>query len=242
MLGKFLEISIHAPDIKASYEFYEGLGFRSVDVGEIWSHPYAVLSDGAIFLGLHAYRFDSPALTFVCPNLGAHSRALKRQGIRTEFEKLSNDEFNELGFLDPTGQMITLLEARTFSPASFDTLSFSLCGDFVEFTRAAANISSVRSFWEALGLLPGCHGEQPHPWLRLIRDDINLGFHLTENVRPGLTFFAEDMATRVDYLEASGHTIVRSAPVAGGVTLTALEGTPLYLYPGQDYAGAVDFA
>ena len=55
MLGKFLEISIHAPDIKASYEFYEGLGFRSVDVGEIWSHPYAVLSDGAIFLGLHAY-------------------------------------------------------------------------------------------------------------------------------------------------------------------------------------------
>ena len=241
MLGKFLEISIHAPDIKASYEFYQGLGFRSVDVGEIWSHPYAVVSDGTIFLGLHAYRFDSPALTFVRPDLGAYSRALKRLGIRTEFEKLSNDEFNELGFLDPTGQMITLLEARTFSPPSFDAFGFSLCGDFMEFSRATAAISSVQSFWEALGLLPGWQGEQPHPWVRLIRDDINLGFHLTGNIKPGLTFFAEDMATRIEYLEASGYAIARSAPVPGGVTVTAPEGTPLYMYAGQDYAGAVDF-
>ena len=242
MLGKFLEISIYAPDVKASYEFYEGLGFKSVAVGEIWSHPYAVVSDGDIYLGLHAYRFDSPALTFVRPELGTYSRALKRRGIRFEFEKLADDEFNELGFLDPAGQMVTLLEARTFSPPQFDAYSFSLCGDFLEFTRATTTVTSVQSFWEDLGLLPGWHGEDPHPWIRLIRDDINLGFHLTGPLQPGLTFFADDMETRIEYLRASGYDVSRSAPFPHGATLTAPEGTPLYLYPGQDYAGAADFS
>ena len=66
--------------MRASYEFYEGLGFKSVEVGEIWSHPYAVMSDGRVHLGLHAYRFDSPALTFVRPDLATYCRGLKRLG------------------------------------------------------------------------------------------------------------------------------------------------------------------
>ncbi len=240
MLGKFLEISIHAPDVKASYDFYESLGFRSVPVGEIWSHPYAVMSDGRLFVGLHAYKFDSPALTFVRPDLGIYSRALKRLGISLEFEKLSDDEFNELGFVDPTGQMVTLLEARTFSPPYFDEDSFSLCGYFMELSRQTNAIQGVAEFWEQLGLVIGWQADNSHPWVRLIRDDINLGFHLVGAVTPGLTFFAEDMPTRIEYLRASGYEIVPSAPQPGGATLTAPEGTPIYLYPGQDYAGAAD--
>jgi len=241
MLGKFLEISIHAPDVRASYEFYAGLGFRSVEVGEIWSHPYAVMSDGHVHLGLHSYRFDSPALTFVRPDLRDYSRALKRLGISFEFAKLSDDEFNELGFLDPTGQMITLLEARTYSPPHFDEFGFSLCGDFMEYSRPATALETVTQFWEQLGLLSGWRGEENHPWVRLIRDDLNLGFHLAGTMKPGLTFFADDMANRIEYLQASGLSVVGNAPMPGGATLTAPEGTPIYLYSGQDYLGASDY-
>ena len=53
MLGRFLEISLHTPDIQESLEFYESLGFAQASVGEIWPHPYAVVTDGRLFLGLH---------------------------------------------------------------------------------------------------------------------------------------------------------------------------------------------
>ena len=60
-------------------------------------------------------------------------------------------------------------------------------------------------------------------------------------MKPGLTFFADDMETRVEYLRASGYELKHDAPFAGGVTLTAPEGTPLYLYPGTDYPDASDY-
>ena len=117
-----------------------------------------------------------------------------------------------------------------------------MCGDFLEFSRATTAVKAAQTFWEDLGLLPGWHGEDPHPWVRLIRDDINLAFHLTGPMKPGLTFFADDMDARIEYLRASGYKIEPRTPLPSGATLTAPEGTPLYLYPGQDYAGAVDFS
>ena len=41
MLGRFLEISLHTPDIQASLEFYESLGFEQASVSETWPYPYA---------------------------------------------------------------------------------------------------------------------------------------------------------------------------------------------------------
>ena len=69
MLGRFLEISVHAPNVLESLEFYQKLGFTQAQVGEAWAHPYAVVSDGRLFIGLHQYEFDSPSLTFVKPDL-----------------------------------------------------------------------------------------------------------------------------------------------------------------------------
>ena len=55
MLGRFLEYSIATPDIRASLEFYAKLGFSQAEVGEAWPHPYAVVTDGRICLGLHQH-------------------------------------------------------------------------------------------------------------------------------------------------------------------------------------------
>jgi len=118
MLGRFLEISCHAPDVLASLSYYESLGLTQATVGDIWRHPYAVITDGQVAIGLHAYPFDGPALTWIRPDLTRYAREIEAQGIELQFLKAGEDQFNELGFLDPDGQMITLLEARTFSPPS----------------------------------------------------------------------------------------------------------------------------
>ncbi len=110
VLGNFLELSVHTPDIKQSVEFYETLGFRHASVGEIWTHLYAVLTDGRLFIGLHQYEFASPSLTYVRPDLATHVRLLDERGVQFEFRKLGEDDFHEAGFLDPSKLMITLLE------------------------------------------------------------------------------------------------------------------------------------
>ena len=69
MLGRFLEFSVATPDIAASFDFYSRLGFAQVPAGDAWPHPYAVLTDGRIHIGLHATEPDTPQLTFVRPLL-----------------------------------------------------------------------------------------------------------------------------------------------------------------------------
>ena len=53
MLGRFHEISIATADIRASVEFYESLGFTQAPTTDTWAHPYGVLTDGRLFIGLH---------------------------------------------------------------------------------------------------------------------------------------------------------------------------------------------
>jgi hypothetical protein len=69
MLGRFLEVSVSCPDVLESIHAFEALGFREIPVGDVWSHPYAVVSDGRLNIGLHRYDFDSPSLTFVQSDL-----------------------------------------------------------------------------------------------------------------------------------------------------------------------------
>ena len=52
-LGRFLEIGISTPVIRESLAFYESLGFVQAATGETWAHPYAVVTDGHLFIGLH---------------------------------------------------------------------------------------------------------------------------------------------------------------------------------------------
>lgn len=53
MLGRFLEISVRTPVIQQSLEFYQALGFEQALVSETWPYPYAVVTDGRLFIGLH---------------------------------------------------------------------------------------------------------------------------------------------------------------------------------------------
>ena len=62
MIGRFLEISLPTPDIRASLEFYESLGFEQATTADTWSYPYAVVTDGHLFLGRWG---DRATFTFV---------------------------------------------------------------------------------------------------------------------------------------------------------------------------------
>jgi hypothetical protein len=161
MLGRFLELSVFSRDVAASAAFWEGLGFRHGVAGDTWQHRYAVLSDGRLALGLHEYPFDSPSLTWVRPGIAEARAALEALGIRFDFAKTGQDEFNEAGFRDPAGQVITLLEARTWSAAFGEPAPPRLLGHFREYRYPARDPAAVAAFWEALGLVIDDRGTGP---------------------------------------------------------------------------------
>lgn len=233
MLGTFLEIGIETDDIAAGFDQLRALGFTAIPVGDIRSGPYAVVSDGSVCIGLHARSLEGPSLTFVRPNLEAYVRALRRLGIELEFANLGDQEFHELGFRDPNGQLVTLIEAQTFSPAIGAVPAPSTCGTFLEFSLATGSLEQSRRFWEALGFAAIAEGDEPHPWLRLAGPNLTLGLHQSVLFRAGASFRAGQLGARLEYLRAKGHDARRGAVLASSerdsATLMIAATLPIYL-------------
>ena len=238
MLGRFLEISVHAPNVLESLEFYQKLGFSQAEVGEAWSHPYAVVTDGRLFIGLHQYEFDSPSLTFVKPDLWRHIEAFEALGIEFAFRKLGNDVFNEAGFHDPDRLMVTLLEARTFSPPTREPGDTSWCGYFSEIGIPARDPDRSKAFWEQLGFVATDEQQEPFRHMSLTSDFLDLGLYATRELRkPVLTFVDAEMPSRVSHIEKTGVERSSRLPAVFDpervAMLMAPEGTSLLLMTGD---------
>ncbi len=224
MLGSFLELSVWTRDIAASVAFYAGLGLDHAQVGETWSHRYGVLTDGRLYLGLHEYEFDSPSLTFVRPGIAEAVARLAETGIEPAFAKTGADEFHEAGFVDPAGQMVTLLEARTFSPPWREGVPGASCGYFAEYRYPAADPAAVAAFWEALGPVVDRDLDPP----RVVAGGITLA-PWPGLAAPELVFHAPDPDAVREDLQQRGFSPSRGA--GGALLLKSPEGLGLRIEP-----------
>jgi catechol 2,3-dioxygenase-like lactoylglutathione lyase family enzyme len=232
MLGRFLEYSVGAQPLSDSFEFYRSLGFVSIPVADTLPDPYVVLFDGALAVGLHDQQESVPRLTFVRPELRAYVRALARLDVELDYEHLGDGEFNRVGFTDPAGQAISLVEARTFPPPAWDPHNVAACGEFLEITLPSHDLERSSAFWQALGFARVAGGDAPHAWGRLTGYGVTIGLHEI-HCRPGLSFRCSDVDARCEYLRAKGLNPRASNPIAdraqASAALTAPEGTQLYL-------------
>ena len=232
MLGRFLEISLHTPDIRASLEFYESLGFVQAPVGETWPHPYAVVTDGRLFLGLHGAVIRSPALTFVLPGLARAIERLREIGIAPAQERIGNDVFNQVAFTAPADVCVNLIEARTFSPPAQGTST--TCGYFAEFAMPVRDLEIGKRFWEPLGFVAMEEELLPFARMQLTSDRLNLGFYRARAFKhPLLTFEDAHMRERLARLRERGFRLSDEMPDSledtANAVLEAPEGTRLLL-------------
>jgi len=192
MLGRFLEISLPAPRILESWQFYQRLGFTTAIVGETWTHRYSVVTDGRIAIGLHdEAAVPAPQLSYVLPELARQLKAIEALGVEFDRRQLADDTFNEAVFTSPDGQQIRLLEARTFSPPDHPPLS--RLGWFEEYALPVGNLDDARVYWERLGFVTAAEGEEPWPHLSLTSDTLDVGLYLTRELPgPTLVFSVED--------------------------------------------------
>jgi catechol 2,3-dioxygenase-like lactoylglutathione lyase family enzyme len=261
VLGRFLEYSIPTPDIRASLDFYGSLGFSQAEVGETWPHPYAVVTDGRLHLGLHQQPTPQqttahhtaahhatgqhaiaalpthaaaplPALTFVKADVLHQLGILESRRVSLEYRKLGNDVFNEIGWLDPSGHLVRLIEARTFSPIK--NPPGSLCGYFQEIGLPAPDRELAKNYWEELGFV-GL--DEPHAALAHISctsDSIDIGLYDPAQLGvPTLVFETDDVAAALARLADAGITPSGTVPAAlrdrPAAMFAAPEGTRILL-------------
>jgi catechol 2,3-dioxygenase-like lactoylglutathione lyase family enzyme len=237
MPGRFHELSVSTPDILASLDFYEGLGFWQALTGDVWPHPYAVVTDGRIALGLHE-KPDFTAITFIAPDLAALADSLSAAAVPLRLRQTDPEVFNRLEFDDPAGHNIRMLAARTFSPAERSEDRNSRLGYCAHYSMPARDASAVADFWEALGFVAMPQDEDPYAHQSLTSDGIDLALHSPRLLpTPALVFCEEDMADRINRLRQAGISFATSLPRAlatsGNALLEAPEGTLLLLLTGS---------
>jgi catechol 2,3-dioxygenase-like lactoylglutathione lyase family enzyme len=218
VLGRFHEISIATADIRESVEFYERLGFTQAPTSDAWSHPYGVLSDGRLFIGLHQRKAPTPALTFVLPDVASQLAAFASRGIGLTVCRTGDEVFNEIGFLDPFGQPVTVLEARTYSPVARESHEVSLCGYFSEISMPARNFETAREFWEPLGFVATDEAEDPYVHLACTSDHLDIAFHRPRTFDvPLLVFRDPEMPARIAQLRDQGTRMSESLELPRGL-------------------------
>ena len=236
-LGQFLEFSVPTRDVLESLHFYKTLGFTELETGDVWSHRYAVVSDGELHIGLHDRDFAAPAITFVQPDLARHARSMADHGFEFSYLQLDEDVFNELGFADRDGHMVSMVEARTFN-VSDESQQDSHCGSWFELTLPARNTLGAAQFWAPIAPQLLEMREEPTTHMRFAANGAPLGLSESIAVKaPSLCFKCSDRHGLMGLLEQNDLDFEKFPGFEGAfVAIRAPEGTTLFAFE-EDFLG-----
>lgn len=237
VLGRFLEFSVQTPDILASLSFYKTLGFRELESGDVYSHRYAVVSDGVLSIGLHEREFHSPAITFIRENLAKRARKMADHGFEFNVMHLDEDSFNEIGLADRDGHQVTMVEARTFHPGD-EFGNDSKCGTWFELSLPVRNAVKSARFWASVAPSLLRMREEPTTHMRFDAEGAPLG--LSESIAldgPSLCFKCHDKDALKALLDQHGLEAKNYPGYEGALlAIKAPEGTTLFAFE-EDFLG-----
>lgn len=236
-LGRYLEISVHTPDILDSLGFYKTLGFSELEIGDVWPHKYAVVSDGVLCIGLHERELDAPVITYVQQDLAKHARSMADHGFHFSYMQLDEDAFNELRIADMDGHEVTMLEARTFS-RGIENDRDSACGTWFELSLPVRDTIRAARFWASVAPVVLRIREEPTTHMRFDTGGAAVG--LSESIAlesPSLCFKCHDKPQLASLIEQHGLKHKMFPGYEGAFTvITAPEGTKLFVFD-EDFLG-----
>ena len=237
VLGRFLEFSIRTPDILDSLGFYKTLGFAELEIGDMWPHKYAVVSDGSLCIGLHDLEFDAPAITYVQQDLAKQARSMNDHGFEFSFMQLDEDAFNQLSLTDRDSNAVTMLEARTFHRGEDDD-NDSVCGRWFELSLPVKDAVHAARFWASVA--PAVLNVREEPTMHMRFDSGGAPVGLSESIAlnsPSLSFKCADRAALTTLLEHNGIEHEMYPGFEGAfVVIKAPEGTQLFVFD-EDFLG-----
>lgn len=213
------------------------LGFSELEIGDMWAHKYAVVSDGILCIGLHEREFDAPAITYVRQDLAKHARSMADHGFDFSIMQLDEDAFNVVGLADLDGHRVTMVEARTFSRGDEDDADSS-CGTWFEVSLPARDAIHAAQFWASVAPVVLRIREEPTTHMRFDAGGAAVG--LSESIAldaPSLCFKCHDKAALTAVIERYGLQHEMYPGFEGAfVAIKAPEGTRLFVFD-EDFLG-----
>lgn len=225
MLGRFLELSLLAPDTGGAWQRWLDLGFAGAEAGDVWPHAYGVAVCEGLVIGLHAAADEPLCVTFVRPEVAALERALADRLIGIERAQLGGEQFNLLELREPGGTLLRVQEARTFSPPA-EVPPRTAAGRFHALSLPCADLAEAQAFWERLDLEVR---EPPAPWEGLAIQGLPLACHASAACRDAVLVF-EDAGHAGEALQQAGLRVAPPLPALRGhphQLLRAAEGVAL---------------
>jgi catechol 2,3-dioxygenase-like lactoylglutathione lyase family enzyme len=222
---QFLELSLPAPDVRKSLDWYHELGFIEHTTNDVRPYHYAVVGDGDFCVGLHGDRLAAPAITFVRPNLASYVRDRLDAGEAFEHTALGINDFHEAVQTDPDGSQAIILEARIFSSSHTEEQA-PICGPLHSIVFPCMQVEDSLAFWQRYGFMAVESDDKDHAELHApgLVIELHAGTrYLTLRFQPDN--YDETIAT----LNRTHELRMFSAHDVTGVELTAPEGTCIQL-------------
>ncbi|MEJ2637816.1 MAG: hypothetical protein P8184_21340 [Calditrichia bacterium] len=204
-LGNKAQISVSVSNLKISLPYYRKLGFRKIEARDTGKNPWALISDGTIFIMLSQNKFPSPALTYFAADMEGRVDRMKQLGITFSDIATKKGKFVSAVLRDPNGLGITLIRFDANDlPNSQDT-SYTKLGKFGEFSIPTNNLENSLLFWKTVGFSIEHRSQQPYPWAVLTDGQMTLGIHETDEYdAPVITYYSQDSARRIAQLKSDG--------------------------------------
>ena len=225
-MSRFLEFAVASEDILESLAFYRQLGFTELPTSDGIVRGYAVVTDGRICIGLHEPTDALPSIRLVQPNVRRFVIDLATQNVELSAVHIGEEELHRASLRGPSGNIITWIEARTFSPPEADT-PLSVLGRFIELTLPVRELIEAARFWAPFAdNVVGEADEPPHMRMQIGTTAIGL----CERPGPGeplLTFVVADRIALSERVERYGFELEPARDGSNAFLLRAPEGTLL---------------
>ncbi|PCJ88434.1 MAG: hypothetical protein COA57_03400 [Flavobacteriales bacterium] len=241
-LGEAAQITIGTPSTKRSFEFYRQLGFVKVSEGKN-PNPWVQVTDGTLLIFLNQDRLSYISLTYFSRNSRTKLMELDRIGVNFLQRSEKKAKSPTGTFLSPNKLVITIIEhdtANMYRPKGKTLKDISKvdirnpekypnikCGVFGEFTHPVKDLAVSVEFWKKVGFELLSINQKPYPWAIVSDDNIILGLHQTKHFKqPAITYFAPDMAERINRLQQEGMKGIMGFGKQNGSIKNAVVKTP----------------
>jgi hypothetical protein len=225
-LGNYAHVSISVHDLKESSRFYEAIGFKTL-FGNRDPQPWILMTDGCLNIHLYESYFSSPALHYFSATMDEKIRALYELGIRLEEQTSKDGTRKQHTFLDPSELSVMLMHHDDSDMPKPNGNSHSALGDFGELSINADSLMFSTEFWRKLSFNSVYKSEHPYPWAILSDELFTLGIHQTTMFNaPALTYFATNVAERVEDLKKRKIVFTNEMKNRSGETVGAILNAP----------------
>ncbi len=243
-LGDITAITITSPNLEASLQYYQKLGFSEVMQSD-FPFPWIQVSDGVLLIMFRLSKEPYCALTYYTKDIAQIVPELEQAGIIFSEKAKDSDMVKRYLLKSPDGLNITLVsivdgfkqppgpgmlhmaQQDYFNPEKYVN---KVCGMYAEFAHPVADLEKSISFWAILGFTPLSKFTAPYPWAILSDGLAVVGLHQTTTFSyPAITFFAADMKEKINKLKEQGLTNFTETG-QGNIVLTTPEKQHINLF------------